>query len=84
MVGVLPFDRWQVSEGGVESSVVVSIDPGEDRSAGPGTVVEPVAADEFTFQGAEERFSDRVVPTLPGASYRLDHLTVGDRLGELS
>lgn len=68
MVGVLPFDRWQVSEGGVESSGVVSVDPGEDRPAGPGTVFEAVAADELPFQGAEERFGDRVVPTHPGAS----------------
>ena len=54
MVGVLPFDRWQVSEAGVEPSGVVSVDPGEDRPAGPGPVFELVSADEFTFEGAEE------------------------------
>ncbi len=62
MVGVLPFDGWQVSEGGVEPAGVVAVDPGEDHSAGPGPVLEPVPADEYTFQRAEERFRYCVVP----------------------
>ena len=58
MVGVFPFDRWQVYEGGVESSGVVSVDPGEDRSASTVPVVEAVPADEFMCRRAEERFCD--------------------------
>jgi hypothetical protein len=78
MVGVLPFDRWQVSEARAESSGVVSVYPDEDRSACPGTVVESVPADKFTFEGAEERFGDRVVSTYPGAPNRLDHLVASN------
>ena len=44
-VGVVPFDEWYVSEGGVEPSGVMAVDPGEDRPADPGTVLEWVAAD---------------------------------------
>lgn len=45
----------------MEPPGVVTVDPGEDRTSGSGPVFEPVAADEFTFEGAEERLGDRVV-----------------------
>jgi len=69
MVGVLPFDRGQVLEARVAPSGVVSVDPRKDRSACPGAVLELVPVDEFTFQRAEERFRNCVVPTHSGAAY---------------
>ena len=46
----LPLEGWDVAEAGVQSSGVVSVDPGEDRPPCLCLGPEPVAMDELAFQ----------------------------------
>jgi hypothetical protein len=47
---VVPLDGRDVAEARVEPPVVVSVDPGEDRSPGAGPVREPVAVHQFPLE----------------------------------
>jgi hypothetical protein len=54
------------ADGGVPSSVVVAVDPDEDRLAGIGSGGEVQPVDELDLQGGEEGFGHGVVEARPG------------------
>ena len=49
-VVVLPLGGWEVAEAGVQSAVVVAVDPGEDRPTCLGPGAELVAVHDLAFE----------------------------------
>src|SRR4029453_815347 len=79
--GGLELVGGQVAQRAVQACAVVPADVLDHRAAGgrpgrPGLLVEAL-----TFQGREERLGQRVVPALPGATMRQDHLEVAGEDG---